>query len=82
MFWKIVATLGSLTFIFGGLDVLSADCDAVDFGGGGRSVTYSCVRPGTDGAMSPGTAGALMLLGAAGILALVWGPSIYRSYRT
>ena len=79
MFWKIVATLGAVTFLVAGLDALSLDCDAVEFGGSRRSVTYSCTAPGADGGMSPGAAGALMLLGALAILVVAWGPSVYRA---
>jgi hypothetical protein len=79
MFWKIVTTVGAATFLLGGLDALSSDCDAVEFGGSRRSITYSCSAPGADGGMSPGAAGALMLLGALALLVVAWGPSVYRA---
>lgn len=79
MFWRIIATIGAGTFALGALDVWSADCPKVAFGGGGRSVTYSCVSASSADGMSPTAAGLLMMLGAAAMLGLAWGPIIWQN---
>ena len=76
MFWKIVVGLGAVTFVLGGLDILSSDCPSVDFGGRARSATYTCLAEG--GEMSGTAAGSLMIGGGMALLGLVLLPSLLR----
>lgn len=72
MFWRIIAGLGALTFIVGGLDVLSSDCASVDFGGTARSSTYACAPAGA-GEMNGTLAGIGMIV--LGVLLLAFATS-------
>lgn len=79
MFWKIIATLTTSTFIFGGFDVLSTDgCVGVDFGGSRRSSTYTCTYGQYPADLSQTTAGLLMILGPLLLWAIMWIPSYLR----
>ena len=77
MFWRVIAALCSLTFLFGGCGILLDDnCASVDFGGSGRSRTYTCYRYEHQGEMSASAAGGLMLLGGVALMTLAAWPLI------
>ncbi|MFN3215892.1 MAG: DUF2510 domain-containing protein [Acidimicrobiales bacterium] len=73
MFWRVVAIFGALTFIWGGIDVLTTeDCSEVDFGGTRRSSTFACVPEGF-GDIDGTLAGVGMtVLGLAIIVLVTW----------
>lgn len=76
MFWKIIATLTTSTFIFSGFDVLSTEnCVGVDFGGSRRSSTYACTYGEYPADLSQTTAGWLMILGPLLLWAVLWIPT-------
>lgn len=72
MIWRIVGTLGAVSFIFTGLSVLgNPDCLTADIGGG-RVVGVTC-RPDSYGSMSGTAAGGIMgLIGFALLTFLYW----------
>jgi hypothetical protein len=75
MFWRVVASLGALTFLIGGVDVASqSNCGSVDFGGSARSSTYTCLRDPDEGDLSQGAASALMIGGSLVALGVMWIP--------
>jgi hypothetical protein len=82
MFWKIIGTIGAGTFILGGIDILSTTgCDSVDFGGAGRSSTYTCTYGEYPGEMSASTAGGLMVVGGLIVICLLWASVFSKSKR-
>jgi hypothetical protein len=81
MFWKIVATLTTSTFIFGGFNVMSTEgCTAVDFSGSRRANTYSCTFGEYPGDLSAGTASFVMIFGPLLLWAIMWIPT-YRAWK-
>jgi hypothetical protein len=75
MFWKIVGTIGAGSFILGGVDILTTEgCGSVDFGGSGRSSTYTCTFGEYQGELSAGAASSLMILGGLAVLVFAWIP--------
>jgi hypothetical protein len=82
MFWRIVGTLGAGSFVLGGFDIASTSgCESVDFGGQGRSTTYSCTFGLYPGDLSAGAASGLMIFGGLGVIGLMWAGVIRRSRR-
>ena len=82
IFWRIVGTLGALSFFGGGIDVLTTpNCTSVDFGGTRRSSTYACTFGQTPGDLGAGVAGTLMLVGGLLLLTLLWVGPILRVRR-
>jgi hypothetical protein len=74
MFWKIIALLGSGTFLFTGMDILGdPNCISVSFrGGGARSLVTQCYLDGS-GNFSQTTAGiGLILISIILLLLLFW----------
>lgn len=71
MIWLVIAVIGSGTFVFSGISVLSDPfCQSVDFGGG-RVIQISC-RNDSFGAFSQTSAGWLSILGGIGILLIIF----------
>ena len=72
MIWRVIGTLGAVSFIFTGLSVLSnPDCLTADIGGG-RIVGVTC-RPDSYGSMSGTAAGIIMgLIGVVLLAFLYW----------
>lgn len=71
MIWLVIAIIGSGTFIYSGISVLSDPfCQSVDFGGG-RVIQITC-RDDSFGAFSQSSAGWLSILGGIGILLFVF----------
>ena len=75
MFWRVVAVLCAVTFLFGGCDVLlSDDCSSVDFGGNRRMLAYTCHTDANRGEMSASATGVLFLLGGLALIFLASWP--------
>lgn len=82
MFWKIVGTIGAISFIGGGLDIASTPgCEQVDFGGSYRSSTYSCTFGAYPGELSAGAASTLMIVGGLALIWFLWAGQIRRFRR-
>ena len=82
MFWKVIATLGAGSFVLGGLDIASTPgCDQVDFGGSGRSSTYTCTFGTYQGDLSAGAASTLMIVGGLALIVFLWAGVFRRSNR-
>lgn len=82
MFWKIIGTLGAGSFVIGGLDIASTSgCDQVDFGGSGRSSTYTCTFGQYPGDLSAGAASTLMIVGGLAVIWFLWASSIRQNRR-
>ncbi len=80
MLWRIIGTVGAVTFIIGGFDILSTEgCESVDFGGAGRSSTYNCTFGEYPGDLSAGTASFLMIAGGLAVIGLMWAGIFRRS---
>jgi hypothetical protein len=79
MFWRILTAFGALTFLIGGVTVLTTDdCAGVDFGGNRRVPTYSCTAEGEGDASQPVAGGGMLAVGTAMGTFAVW-PLIARS---
>ena len=64
MLWRILTAFGALTFLVGGVTVLTTDnCDGVDFGGNRRAATYSCTAEGEGDAPQPLAGGGMLAAG-------------------
>jgi hypothetical protein len=71
MIWLVIAIIGSGTFIYSGISVLSDPfCQSVDFGGG-RVIQITC-RQDSFGAFSQTSAGWLSILGGLAILIFIF----------
>ena len=82
MFWKIIGTLGAGSFVIGGFEIASTTgCESVDFGGSGRSSTYTCTFGNYPGDMSAGAASALMIVGGLTFIWFLWAAVIRRNRR-
>jgi hypothetical protein len=71
MIWLVIAIIGSGTFIYSGISVLSDPfCQSVDFGGG-RVIQITC-RNDSFGAFSQSSAGWLSILGGLALLIFIF----------
>jgi len=82
MFWRVIGSIGAITFIGGGMDIASTGgCAAVDFGGHYRRASYTCTFGQYPGDLSAGAASFLMIGGGIAFIALLWIPLIIRNRR-
>lgn len=80
MFWRIIGTLGSGSFVLGGLEIASTSgCESVDFGGTARSSTYTCTFGQYPGDMSASAASGLMIVGGLAVIWFLWAGVIRRN---
>ena len=78
MIWLVIAIIGSGTFIYSGISVLSDPfCQSVDFGGG-RVIQITC-RDDSFGAFSQSSAGWLSILGGLAILIFIFRKPILKA---
>lgn len=78
MIWLVIAIIGSGTFIYSGISVLSDPfCQSVDFGGG-RVIQITC-RDDSFGAFSQSSAGWLSILGGLAILIFIFRKPIIKA---
>ena len=72
MFRRVLGFIGAITFIIGGINVLSKGCGDVDFGGTARNASYSCVPEGKGEVSGPLGGWGMIALGLLLIVFVCW----------